>query len=91
MKVENWYPRPYTCEVGQKLNPHCHPDDLRCLSVEEFAAIQTLPPAFCFAGSSRGQKYSQIGNAVPVKFAQAMAEHLVNHMARQDAVEVREA
>jgi hypothetical protein len=26
-------------------------------------------------------------NAVPVKFAQAIAEHLLNHMARQDAVE----
>jgi hypothetical protein len=24
---------------------------------------------------------------VPVKFAQAIAEHLLNHMARQDAVE----
>jgi DNA (cytosine-5)-methyltransferase 1 len=58
---------------------HCHPDCLRGLSVEECAAIQTFPPDFCFAGS-RGQKYKQLGNAVPVKFAQAIAEHLKQHM-----------
>jgi DNA (cytosine-5)-methyltransferase 1 len=69
---------------------HRHPDELRALSVEECAAIQTFPEGFCLAGSRR-QKYRQIGNAVPVKFAQAVAEHLAKHMlahmARQDVVE----
>jgi hypothetical protein len=69
----NWFPRSawdapartLTTMVGNnKATPHC-PDELRCLSVEEFAAIQTFPPEFCFAGSSQGQKYRQIGNAVP--------------------------
>jgi DNA (cytosine-5)-methyltransferase 1 len=62
---------------------HCHPDELRVLSVEECAAIQTFPPGFIFAGTSRRQKYKQTGNAVPVKFAQA-AEHLLAHMAGQE-------
>jgi DNA (cytosine-5)-methyltransferase 1 len=89
----DWFPRSawdepartLTCEVGgTKRGPsHCHPDELRGLSVEECAAIQTFPPGFCFAGS-RNQRYKQLGNAVPVKFAQAIAEHLKLHMARQE-------
>jgi DNA (cytosine-5)-methyltransferase 1 len=87
--INNWYHRSawdeptgtLTCVVNPR-TPHCHPDELRGLSVEECAAIQTFPPGFCLAGS-RNQRYKQLGNAVPVKFAHAIAEHLVNHMARQ--------
>ena len=87
--VDKWYhcsrrdasERTLTWDVGQQPKaPHCHPDELRALSVEECAAIQTFPEGFCFTGS-RGQKYRQLGNAVPVKFAQAVAEHLKLHMA----------
>jgi site-specific DNA-cytosine methylase len=45
-------------------------------------AIQTFTPGFCFAGS-RNQKYRQIGNAVPVRFAEAVAEHPLAHMVGQ--------
>src|ERR1044072_783840 len=41
-----------------------HPEELRCLSVNECAAIQTFPAGAAFAGSPRSQ-YQQIGNAVP--------------------------
>jgi DNA (cytosine-5)-methyltransferase 1 len=81
--------RTLTCVVGSnKRTPHRHPDELRCLSVQECAATQTFPPEFCFAGS-RNQRYKQIGNAVPVMFAQAVAEHLLAHMARHQDVEVK--
>jgi hypothetical protein len=92
----NWFPRSawdkpartLTTQVGSnKAAPHCHPDCLRGLSVEECAAIQTFPPGFCLAGS-RNQRYKQLGNAVPMKFAQAVAEHLKQHMARQGGVEL---
>jgi DNA (cytosine-5)-methyltransferase 1 len=63
---------------------------LRGFSVEECAAIQTFPPAFCFVGS-RNQRYRQLGNAVPVKFAQAVAEHLANHMKEQQNIALRVA
>ena len=52
-----------------------HPDDMRCLSVNECAAIQTFPPQVRFSGSSRSQ-YQQIGNAVPVLMANRLGEHL---------------
>lgn len=41
-----------------------HPDEVRCLSVNECAAIQTFPRGAQFAGTPRSQ-YQQIGNAVP--------------------------
>ena len=52
-----------------------HPDEVRCLSVNECAAIQTFPPEVRFAGSSRSQ-YQQIGNAVPVLMAHRLGGHL---------------
>lgn len=45
----------------------------RRLSWQEAAAIQTFPPDMEFAGSLTS-KYRQIGNAVPVKLAEVVAE-----------------
>lgn len=53
-----------------------HPVEDRPLSVEEYARIQTFPDSWQFAGNILDQ-YKQIGNAVPVKFGQAIGEHLI--------------
>ncbi|NMA66805.1 MAG: DNA cytosine methyltransferase [Clostridiaceae bacterium] len=45
----------------------------RRLSWQECAAIQTFPPGMYFAGYLTS-KYKQIGNAVPVKLAEVVAE-----------------
>lgn len=55
----------------------CHPEQLRPLSVEEYAAIQTFPSNYVFRGNLDSQ-YRQIGNAVPCVFGQAIARHLIN-------------
>lgn len=52
-----------------------HPDEVRCLSVYECAAIQTFPSDYAFAGSGRSQ-YQQIGDAVPCVLGQALGNHL---------------
>lgn len=52
-----------------------HPDEVRCLSVNECAALQTFPSSVRFAGSPRSQ-YQQIGNAVPPRFAAALGSQL---------------
>jgi DNA (cytosine-5)-methyltransferase 1 len=53
-----------------------HPDETRCLSVIECAALQSFPPETRFEGASRSQ-YQQIGNAVPPGLAQAIGAHLL--------------
>jgi hypothetical protein len=46
------------------LNRGCHPEELRGLSLQECAAIQTFRPGFVWAGS-QNRRYKQLGNAVP--------------------------
>ena len=53
----------------------CHPEELRPLSVQEYAAIQTYPREFVLAGKTT-DKYRQLGNAVPCSFGKVVAEHL---------------
>ncbi|MDI9634749.1 DNA cytosine methyltransferase [Kamptonema cortianum] len=52
-----------------------HPEENRCLSIEEYKRIQTFPEDFVLCGSLV-QQYKQIGNAVPVEFARAIGEHV---------------
>jgi DNA (cytosine-5)-methyltransferase 1 len=54
----------------------CHPEELRPLSVEEYAAIQTFPEKYAFSGKLDDQ-YKQIGNAVPCLFGEAIGRHLI--------------
>jgi DNA (cytosine-5)-methyltransferase 1 len=61
---------------NMKATDLCHPKELRPLSVEEYAAIQTFPQNYQFAGRLDNQ-YRQIGNAVPCRFAQRIGQHLL--------------
>lgn len=57
-----------------------HPDEIRCLSVGECAAIQSFPTDTQFVGSSRSQ-YQQIGNAVPPLLGYAIGRQVLRHLA----------
>lgn len=54
---------------------YIHPDQPRTLSVREAARIQTFPDWFRFAGQP-SLRFRQIGNAVPVLLAEAIANSL---------------
>ena len=65
-----------TCAPAQKQTERCHPSETRPLTVREYARIQTFPDSWKFCGSISSQ-YKQIGNAVPVNLAFAVARSLI--------------
>jgi len=65
-----------TCAPAQKQTERCHPKETRPLNIREYARIQTFPDEWEFVGSISSQ-YKQIGNAVPVNLAHAMAIKLI--------------
>ncbi|MDR7033257.1 DNA cytosine methyltransferase [Mesorhizobium sp. BE184] len=67
-----------------KCDPHwgayIHPTQDRTISVREAARLQGFPDCFLFAGSSLGRHYEQVGNAVPVPVAEAVATAAMTHV-----------
>lgn len=60
-----------TTSPCQKQTEKCHPDEIRPLTVREYARIQSFPDSWEFKGNMASQ-YRQIGNAVPVEFARRL-------------------
>ncbi len=64
-----------TTSPCQKQTERCHPIETRPLTVREYARIQTFPDSYVFCGGLANQ-YKQIGNAVPVAMAFAIATQI---------------
>lgn len=58
-------------------HPPIHPTQPRQLSVREAARLQSFPDDWILRGSKTAQG-RQIGNAVPVKLAEAIARHVIS-------------
>ena len=76
-----------TCSPGQKMTERCHPEEVRPFTIREYARIQTFPDSWEFVGSISSQ-YKQIGNAVPVNLAKAVAKELVKSLLHPELVEI---
>ena len=57
-----------------------HPDQVRCLGLNECAALQSFPHSIAFQGSPRS-RYQQVGNAVPPLLGKAIGGALMAHLA----------
>lgn len=73
LRITNW-DRP--SDTITATSPEIHINKERRLSVRECALIQTFPDNFIFYGSINSM-YRQIGNAVPVKFANIIAQCVI--------------
>jgi DNA (cytosine-5)-methyltransferase 1 len=71
-----------TTRPDSKATVLCHPDELRPLSVREYARIQQFPEDWEFAGGVP-QKYKMIGNAVPLGLGNAIGRVLAALMLKR--------
>ncbi|MUM19251.1 DNA cytosine methyltransferase [Mycobacterium sp. CBMA271] len=60
-----------------KSGEYTHPEQHRTISIREAARIQGFPDWFSFAGTNTS-KYTQVGNAVPVPLAKAVAAEVIS-------------
>lgn len=58
------------------------PERLRRITIKEAARIQTFPDEYVFCGN-KGMIYTQIGNAVPCKMAEAVAKAVIAYMQKE--------
>jgi DNA (cytosine-5)-methyltransferase 1 len=76
--------RGFASTLLTKCDPHwgayIHPTQQRTISVREAARLQGFPDEFVFAGASLSAHYAQVGNAVPVPVARAVANAALNQV-----------
>lgn len=68
-----------------KSGEYTHPEQHRTISIREAARIQGFPDWFSFAGPNTS-KYTQVGNAVPVPLAKALALEVASCLDGRDGL-----
>lgn len=61
----------------------CHPSKTRALSIKEYMRIQEFPNDWVVIGSTQ-KKYTQIGNAVPVRLGEVTASAILKALDKPD-------
>lgn len=76
---ENQICKTITSHMKYDCNMYIHPWEARGLSPREAARIQTFPDDFVLKGPQNSW-YAQVGNAVPVKFAEVIGKSLMKFL-----------
>lgn len=76
---ENQICKTITSHMKYDCNMYIHPWEARGLSPREAARIQTFPDDFVLKGPQNSW-YAQIGNAVPVKFAEVIGKSIMKFL-----------
>ena len=76
---ENEICKTITSHMRFDCNMYIHPKETRGLSPREAARLQTFPDDYVFMGSQNSW-YAQIGNAVPVKLAEAIGKAIMSFL-----------
>lgn len=84
LRITNW-DRP--SDTITATLPEIHVNKERRLSVRECAILQTFPNDFVFHGSLSSM-HRQVGNAVPVKMAEAVAKVVYEQLLKYDSIRV---
>ncbi|MGG5317824.1 DNA cytosine methyltransferase [Enterococcus sp. AZ072] len=69
------YDKPAGTVVNVRKSMWIHPKKDRAISIREAARLQSFPDSFIFKGTKDSQ-YQQIGNAVPPKISQILADEI---------------
>lgn len=77
-----------TTQPSRKQMERCHPDEVRPLTVREYARIQSFPDNWQFCGTTTS-KYKQIGKAVPVKLAYQLGLEVIKALENKKRVSVQ--
>ncbi|MDO5759916.1 MAG: DNA cytosine methyltransferase [Bacteroidota bacterium] len=80
LRITNWN-RP--SDTITATSPEIHVNKMRRLSVRECAMLQTFPMDFVFIGSLN-RMYTQVGNAVPVRLAELIAEEIKKELEKHN-------
>jgi DNA (cytosine-5)-methyltransferase 1 len=76
---EDSFCKTITSHMQNDCHMYIHPTQARGLSPREAARVQTFPDDYFFRGSIRDW-YKQIGNAVPVKLAEIIANEIIKFL-----------
>ncbi len=80
--------RSITAHIAKDGYWYIHPSEARTLTVREAARVQTFPDRFRFSGT-RSHTFRQIGNAVPPRLAEVIANEILK-ASRSESVPVRQ-
>lgn len=68
-----------------------HPTQNRLLTIREAARLQSFPDDYRFISDSISDKQQMVGDAVPVRLAEAIGEEIVNHLRQHHNVQPKKA